>query len=305
MRFAAAGTNKFSLPRFEGVEIVDSHLHVWSPIYPYARGKQPPPDLGGDVASVEAYREVMRENGISKAVVVQPINYEFDHRYLEEQVHAEFSESMKLMLLADPERGVFQLDSCPEGVYSGVRFNPYLKDGWLGSEVAAEMFARCGALGLPVGVMCFKGLHHHMDELEMLLKTSVETKLIIDHWGFFRADAGAPPSSELLPNEDAFDALLQLGRKHSGRVYVKLSAMFRVSSDGMPYKDLKPRLQKLLGVFTADQLMYGSDFPFTQQAGGYQSNLQAFHDLLDGCADEQVAAIMGGTACKLFFETAS
>lgn len=51
----------------------------------------------------------------------------------------------------------------------------------------------------------------------------------------------------------------------------------------------------------------GSDFPFVEQEanGGYGPNLQAFHDLLDrlGLEDADVAAVMGGTARGLFFDT--
>lgn len=68
------------MQRFEGMQLVDSHLHVWSPTYQYATGKLPPPDLGGDVSSVEAFRDVMHRHGISGALVVQPVNYAYDHR---------------------------------------------------------------------------------------------------------------------------------------------------------------------------------------------------------------------------------
>ncbi|KAG1663076.1 hypothetical protein FOA52_011597 [Chlamydomonas sp. UWO 241] len=68
------------LPRFAGVRVLDAHLHVWSSTYRYAPGKEPPAGLGDDVASVDAFRAVMEEAGVAQALVVQPINYGFDHR---------------------------------------------------------------------------------------------------------------------------------------------------------------------------------------------------------------------------------
>jgi len=41
---------------------------------------------------------------------------------------------------------------------------------------------------MPVGVMCLKGLPQHYSEIVHLLEDYPSTKLIIDHWGFFRQD---------------------------------------------------------------------------------------------------------------------
>ena len=60
--------------------IIDTHLHVWSDDserYPFAEGRT---QVGG--GSVELLNQTMDEVGVDKAVIVQPIYYLFDNRYV-------------------------------------------------------------------------------------------------------------------------------------------------------------------------------------------------------------------------------
>ena len=62
--------------------VVDSHLHVWSSTSAFAPGKEPPANLGDSVASAEAFAAACQESGVDRALIVQPINYLFDHTYV-------------------------------------------------------------------------------------------------------------------------------------------------------------------------------------------------------------------------------
>ena len=60
--------------------IIDTHLHVWSDDlsrYPFADGSSDVED-----GSVELLNKTMAEAGVDKAVIVQPINYLYDNRYV-------------------------------------------------------------------------------------------------------------------------------------------------------------------------------------------------------------------------------
>ena len=63
---------------------VDAHLHVWSGDWPYAEGQAPDAALDGDarVGSAEALLRHMEAAGVGRALIVQPINYLFDHTYV-------------------------------------------------------------------------------------------------------------------------------------------------------------------------------------------------------------------------------
>lgn len=67
----------------------------------------------------------------------------------------------------------------PQG-FCGVRFNPYLwNEGGAGmkDETGLALYKRAGELNMPVGVMCFKGLRLHLDDMKTLLEASPRTKV--------------------------------------------------------------------------------------------------------------------------------
>lgn len=66
--------------------------------------------------------------------------------------------------------------------FCGVRFNPYLwAEGGEGmkDETGMALYRKAGELNMPVGVMCFKGLGLHMQDIEALLKSSPQTKVVV------------------------------------------------------------------------------------------------------------------------------
>merc|ERR1712224_506003 len=115
----------------------------------------------------------------------------------------------------------------------------------MASDVAVRIFRKAGELGIPVGFMPFKGLSQHIDEVRLLLADSPQTKVIIDHWGFFLQPATG--FGERTLDEDSWKSLLSL--KDYPQVHVKLSAMFRVSADKAPFESLSERLSILLKSF--------------------------------------------------------
>ena len=248
---------------------VDAHLHVWAPAeeaerFPFAGSlagsdaKNEPP-LPGHAGLLLAEMEAA---GVDRAVIVQPGNHAFDHRYVSSVLQAHPDRFIG-MLLADPDpsgAGVAQLEAlCREEGYRGVRFNPYLA-GWgeagMSGEVGRALYRKAGELGVPVGHMCFKGLMLHLADIEALLADSPATVCILDHFGFCKA---ATPDSE------EWRALLGLARHP--QVYVKASAFFRVSAEAHPYADAQRCVRALVDAFGAERVMFGSDWPVSRAVG--------------------------------------
>jgi predicted TIM-barrel fold metal-dependent hydrolase len=75
------------------------------------------------------------------------------------------------------------------------------------------------------------------------------TTVVIDHFGRLNAAAGL--------KQPGFDALLSLVR--SGKVYVKLSAAYRVS-EAADYADLNPFAQALIDA-NPERMVWGTDWP--------------------------------------------
>ena len=283
------------------VHVIDAHLHVWATSsesslrYPY---DQPPPPTLQDIASPEALLECMKKAGVGGALIVQPINHKFDHTYVSDAI-AKYPTKFKGMLLHDPslppEFALERLEQLILSGFVGVRFNPYLwEDGKLMSDDSSgglEVYKRCAELQVPVGIMCFKGLNVHIDDILALISKSPETKLILDHIGFCALNE---------EGDRAFDALLNLARHPN--VYVKISAMFRNTGDvdAYPYEMIREkRFIPLLRSYGVERLMMGSDFPYVLETeGSYKGAIETVKSWL--APGKEMEAVMGGTAQGLF-----
>lgn len=309
---AGLGALAFSWSRFalrhhssHRMAVIDSHLHVWSESGA-ALARPAPPGLQDDsLTSAEGLLATMAASGVGGALIVQPINYEFDHSYVASAL-ARHPTKFKGMLLAGPETTRAQLEELQALGFTGVRLNPGL---WPSVEEAFEpqLFEACAELRMPVGVMAFGGLLPLADHIERLAKRTPTLPIVLDHWGFPRAKPAEPPSSALAIDEQAWDRLLDLARLPN--VYVKVSALFRVSSQQPPYDDLEPRFARLLEACGPNRLMWGSDFPYAiLQPGGYAAQLAAVTAWANRAFpddDAKVDAILAGTARQLFqFESA-
>ena len=283
--------------------VIDSHLHVWATAdesksnFPYSEDQTPQSQLQNE-ASPEKLLEQMDKAGVDGALIVQPINHKFDHSYVTNAMK-KYPNKFKGMLLHDPslssKLAVERLEELVLAGYVGVRFNPYLwPEGTLMSEDSGcglAVYKRCGEMKIPVGIMCFKGLKLHIDDILALISKSPETIMILDHMGFCALnDEG----------DEAFEQLLSLAKKHPN-VYVKVSALFRNTGekDSFPYDKVKSeRFIPLLEAFGANRLMMGSDFPFVLETEG--SYKGAIDIVKSWCEGSDCDAIVGGTAEKLF-----
>jgi len=280
--------------------VIDCHLHIWATAeenenFPYAGEDQTPPSSLQNSASPEKLLEQMDAAQVDGALIVQPINHKYDHSYVTNAIK-KYPNKFKGMLLHDPslssKLAVQRLEELVLSRYVGVRFNPYLwSEGELMSSGAGlDVYKRCGELKIPVGIMCFKGLQLHIEDIQALLSKSPETVMILDHMGFCALnDEG----------DEAFKLLLNLS-KHPN-VYVKISALFRNigDNDSFPYNKVKSkRFDPLLDAYGADRLMMGSDFPFVLETeGSYKGAIETVQSWVDG---SDRIAVMGGTAKRLF-----
>jgi len=282
------------------MKIIDSHLHVWADKseaesnFPY---DQTPPESLQNVATPEALIEQMDSAGVNGALIVQPINHKYDHTYVAQAIK-KYPQKFKGMMLHDPslspEMAVERLEELVLAGFVGVRFNPYLwNEGELMSAEAGgglAVYKRCAELGLPVGIMCFKGLELHYDDILALIEQSPNTQLILDHLGFCALDERG---------DKAFQQLLTLSKYPN--VSVKVSALFRNKGDldEYPYERLKTqRFQPLLESFGPGRLMVGSDFPYVLETeGGYTGAINTVKSWLK---DDDAEAVLFSTVESLF-----
>ena len=309
----------------------DSHHHIWS------NGKEPfpwvvePIDELKSTSTAEDYLQSVKiendavrdQNGakdvnpirsITNSLIVQPLNHKFDHSYLFETLK-KYPTNFFGMALANPDEGVDGLrrikETSPDNLVS-VRFNPALfPNGNLESDLAGNMFSESGKLNLVVGVMFFTGISSHVSALRKWAVKYKDTKIVIDHMGFFRQPAvGAvldtPEKSH--NNEDHWEALLTLADVPN--VYVKISALFRLSGEPFPHFDLREkRVKHLADEFGSDRLMWGSDWPYVLTGNQMGMTTFAVKDLNQAVIifdrwNEEKEVFSEETVQKIMFQTA-
>ncbi|PIA51004.1 hypothetical protein AQUCO_01100071v1 [Aquilegia coerulea] len=253
-------------------KIIDSHLHVWaSPQqaaneFPYFPGNEP--TLPG---SLDFLLQCMEEAGVDGALIVQPINHKFDHSLLT-SVLKKYPSKFVGCCLANPAEdgsGIKQLqDLILKDGYRAVRFNPYVWPSGqkMTNKVGKAMFSKAGELGAPVGFMCMKGLNLHISEIEELCSEFPSTVVLLDHVAFCK-----PPINE--EERMIFSRLLELSK--FPQVYVKFSALFRVSREQFPYEDTSLLLSEVVSSYGVNRVMWGSDFPFVVPECGYKKGKEA------------------------------
>lgn len=289
-------TSKSDTPTYR---IIDSHLHVWGTAQdaeesacPFPFDNAPPASLQ-DKGSTQALLEHMAEAGVSGALIVQPINYKYDHSYVINALQ-QYPHTFKGMLLHDPtlstDDAIRRVKSLKLQGFNSVRFNPYL---WpletnMSHGAGLAVYRQCAELHMPVGIMCFHGLDLHYEDILQLIHHSPKTILIMDHFGF----AGFTDRGET-----NFAKLQTLATYPN--VYIKISALFRLN-DPFPFDRVKKeRFQPLLESFGKDRLMFGTDFPYVlEKVESYKSMIELVTAWMD--TDEIRRAVMGGTAEKVF-----
>lgn len=204
--------------------IIDSAIHLWSDgAEPYPWAAAPPPDLQ-KAATAEAYIARAREAGVAGALVVQPANHMYDHSFVTRALkeHPTFFRGMGLANPTAPvAEAVAELEALHAAGFVGVRFNAGNFQGGLTSDVGRALYKRAGELGMPVGVMAFKGLAPFAAELQSLCQEYPATTLLVDHLGFFRQPAIGGQLGDAATNEEASWAAVLSLAKHP-QVYVKV-----------------------------------------------------------------------------------
>ncbi|WP_455734244.1 amidohydrolase family protein, partial [Burkholderia stabilis] len=119
-----------------------------------------------------------------------------------------------------------------------------------GTHAWRALFARINALGWHVEI------HREAADLHAIAASLLAQSctLVIDHFG--------RPSPSLGERDPGFRHLLSLA--DTGRVWVKLSAAYRNSLSGDGTDAALGAAQALRAAFTAERLVWGSDWPHTQ-----------------------------------------
>jgi L-fuconolactonase len=130
----------------------------------------------------------------------------------------------------------------------------------------------------------------HIPATLALLSREPQLTVVIDH--------GAKPdlvAGDLGPWREGIKALAA----HPG-TFCKLSGLVTEAGRDWNLETLRPVVAHLLLTFGPDRLIFGSDWPVVTLRAPYERWFDAAQTLLDGCSEDERAAIFGGTAQRVY-----
>jgi len=227
---------------------IDSHAHCYDTdqFAPTASsGFDLLPNERGSAADYEA---VLDAHSITHAVLVNPLGgYGTDNSHLLRTIARSEGRFKGIALLAEDADDA-TIGAMRDGGIVGIRFN-------LNFTTSPSLFGAAGnrALAIAREADWIVQVHYAGDALiPALSQLSGLGKIVIDHCGRPSVDAGL--------DQPGFAALLRLGKE--GAAFIKLSAFFRLTNEGWPYRACDPYVEALVDSFTVDRCLWGSDWPF-------------------------------------------
>jgi predicted TIM-barrel fold metal-dependent hydrolase len=230
----------------------DCHVHVFGPAsdFPFDPARSYTP---GD-APLQALVALHRGLGVARTVIVQPSPYGTDNTCL---LHA-------LVELAGAGRGVAVIDDSTTDAQLQAMHRAGVRGVRVNLETAGQHDPGAAWRALQHAARRVEPLGWHVQTYTNLATIAalagaleqLPVTLVVDHFGRAQAAAGV--------SQPGFDALRSAVA--SGRVYVKLSAPYRISA-APDYPDAEPIARALIDA-NPERVLWGSDWPHPGSAAG-------------------------------------
>ena len=231
---------------------------------------------------VEDVRAVMGGAGVSRTVLCQHLG-EYDNSYLAGVVTRD-PQTFAAVCLVDPSgpTAVADLEDWhATGAFRGVR----LYAGWL--DDYADVWARAVELGLTLVIYASEGAAFAAPPVVRFMTAHPDARLVMTHLGNPQLRDGHPAETELL-------SLAEFAG-----VYVQLSGLSMFCE--FPHRELNDLVRATVSEFGAERIYWGSNYPVCGGTAEYQRDLQHVLDGTWGLSADQIQAITGGTAERLWF----
>ena len=156
-------------------------------------------------------------------------------------------------------------------------------DAWIVRESLSPALKAMRAASLELDALVQP---RHLPYLAAFLTGHPELPVVIDH--------GAKPDIADGGNDVWANSMLRIGRRL--RAYCKLSGLVTEAGAGWTEASLRPYVRVLLDAFGPQRLMWGSDWPVVNEAGGFAAWRAAAEALTEECSPEDRDWIFGRSA---------
>jgi L-fuconolactonase len=130
----------------------------------------------------------------------------------------------------------------------------------------------------------------HLAPFQNFLRRYPNLRIVVDH--------GAKPEIRNDGHAAWAPAIAEIARDE--RVFCKLSGLITEARSGWQIDDLRRYIDHLVACFGPGRLMWGSDWPVANLAGGYGSWMAAGEACLSSLSNDERVAIFGGTAARFY-----
>ena len=192
--------------------------------------------------------------------------------------------------LDDPAATANALDARDAPVLCGVRHLIHREPDpdWLLRPAVMPGLREVARRGLTFDVVAV--FPDHLRHVPTLADALPDLTLVIDH-------LAKPPYRA--PGWQAWRRQITAAARRPN-VVAKVSGLTTAAGPGWTGEELRPALEVALEAFGADRLLFGSDWPVCLLASSYAEHLEVLERLIGSLAADERAAIMGGTATRVY-----
>jgi predicted TIM-barrel fold metal-dependent hydrolase len=242
-----------------------THIHGDPKVYPMFAGRTYTPEP----ALPEEMTRLHKALHMQRVVIVTPSIYGTDNTSSLYGMKARGANARGVAVI-DHRTTESELDTMGQLGMRGIRLNfgaGAVKDPAVGRQRFQAAAARMKARGWHVQVATNLAM---ISAIRDAVSAS-PVPVVFDHFGGAQAVLGT--------QQPGFADLVELVR--SGKAYVKISAAYRSSKNGPDYADVAPLAQALIAA-NADRILWGTDWPHPNGAGGSVDRVSPFFEIDDG-----------------------
>ncbi|UZE51043.1 amidohydrolase family protein [Rhodopseudomonas sp. P2A-2r] len=160
-------------------------------------------------------------------------------------------------------------------------------DDWLLRPALAPLLAAMARNGLVFDALV---LPRHLPRLLRLVDDHPATQFVLDHCGKPRLASGE--------TADWYRDIASLAERPN--IVCKLSGLVTEAAPDWQIADLRNAVDHVVACFGLSRLLWGSDWPVVNLAGGYEKWLAAAEALLADLSADEKAAVFGGNAARIY-----
>lgn len=240
----------------------DCHIHVLGPYAQYPLAEQRA--YTAPEAPLPAMLKLLRTLGLQRAVIAHVTTHGIDFRVTLDAIRAMGADARGTIMLL-PTMTDADIARFHEQGIRGIRLS-HIFGYDVTRSTLNEVARRIAPFGWHIAIW-----PSGLEELKLISSTAGElpVPVVLDHM------AGHCWNTKLGIDQEGFELLLSV--LASGHCWLKLSGMYRVSSNPYPWPDLLPFGEKLAKE-ASERLLWASDWP---HVGITDANMPQSHELLD------------------------